>query len=109
MTNEHDESKPVWKININDEEHAEISVVEDLNNDDTTLYIHYDSALVDKILNEPKLEIPKSKIKQNQISSQSNSNSDINIKEKTNKSTMYDSVSNNGQSTTTVRKEDQRP
>ncbi|CAF4222975.1 unnamed protein product, partial [Rotaria sordida] len=93
IMNDLDQSKPIWKININDDEQDETNVVEDINNDDTTSDIHNDSALVDEILNEPKLEIPKSKIKSKQICQQSNmnsSNSNINIHKETNKSTIYD-------------------
>ncbi|CAF1243866.1 unnamed protein product [Rotaria sordida] len=112
ITDDNDDSKPVWIINIDNEEQDENNVIEDIDNDDTKLNIHSDPTRIDQILNEEKIVISKSKSEHKQTYQQSNTKSssyDIHIHDETNKSTIDDKVNKNDSSTTTVQKEHQQP
>ncbi|CAF2886533.1 unnamed protein product [Rotaria sp. Silwood2] len=115
MMNDNDPSKPIWTIDINSEENDDsedkTNVVQNINNDDTDQDIFNDPVLADKILKEEKLLIPKSKSNQKKTYQQSDmntSNSDINMVDKTSKSTKDNNRSNDDQSTSNVRKEHDR-
>ncbi|CAF1346358.1 unnamed protein product [Rotaria sordida] len=112
ITDDNDDSKPVWILNIDNEEQDENNVIEDIDNDDTKLNIHSDPTRIDQILNEEKIVISKSKSEHKQTYQQSNTKSssyDIHIHDETNKSTIDDKVNKNDSSTTTVQKEHQQP
>ncbi|CAF3046673.1 unnamed protein product [Rotaria sp. Silwood2] len=109
MINDNDPSKPIWIIDINSEDKT--NVVQNINNDDTDQDIFNDPVLADKILKEEKLLIPKSKSNQKKTYQQSDmntSNSDINMVDKTSKSTKDNNRSNDDQSTSNVRKQHDR-
>ncbi|CAF4759067.1 unnamed protein product [Rotaria sp. Silwood2] len=115
MMNDNDPSKPIWTIDINSEENDDseekTNVVQNINNDDTDQDIFNDPVLADKILKEEKLLIPKSKSNQKKTYQQSDmntSNSDINMVDKTSKSTKDNNRSNDDQSTSNVRKQHDR-
>ncbi|CAF3937199.1 unnamed protein product, partial [Rotaria sordida] len=116
MIDDHDSSKPIWIIDIDnsdesDDSEDEANLVENINNQDSDEKIVSNSALADKILNEEKILIPKSKSKQKRAYQQydtnvSNSNTDIG--DKASKSIEDSNTSNDDQSTNNRENEGHR-
>ncbi|CAF3282515.1 unnamed protein product [Rotaria sp. Silwood2] len=101
IVNDRDSLKPIWIIDIDNGDESNngedaVKLEENINDQDSDTDIVLDSALADKILNEEKILIPKSKQKTSSQSTNT-SNLDTNINSTTSKSTGQSSTSSDDQ------------